>query len=183
MKHIGTKTIITPRLVLRRFRLDDAEAMYRNWASDPEVTKFLTWPAHESLEVSRFVLSDWIGQYERLDYYQWAIEFEGQPIGSISVVSGNDRAEMVHIGYCIGKNWWHRGIMSEALAAVIRYFFQEVGVNRIETRYDPNNPHSGNVMKKCGMVFEGTMIQSDWNNQGICDASWYRILRSEYDGH
>lgn len=183
MKHIGTKIIITPRLVLRRFRLDDAEAMFRNWASDSEVTKFLTWPAHENTEVTRFVLKDWIEHYAHSDYYQWAIEFEGQPIGSISVVSGNDRAEMVHLGYCIGKPWWHRGIMTEALTAVIRFFFEEVGANRIETRHDPNNPHSGDVMKKCGMIFEGTMCQSDWNNQGICDASWYRILRSEYDGN
>lgn len=58
MKHQGTKTIETPRLILRRFTLEDAPAMYRNWASDPEVTKFLTWPTHASEEVSRLVLLD-----------------------------------------------------------------------------------------------------------------------------
>ena len=50
MKHLGTKTIETRRLVLRRFTLADAEPMYRNWASDPEVTRYLLWPAHESEE-------------------------------------------------------------------------------------------------------------------------------------
>lgn len=181
MKHLGTKKIETERLELRPFTMDDAEAMFRNWASDPEVTKFLTWPAHGSVEVSEMVLSDWISHYGEADYYQWAIVVKelSQPIGSISVVSKNDRAELVHIGYCIGKNWWHQGYTSEALKAVMDFFFDEVGVNRVETRHDPNNPNSGRVMKKCGMKFEGTLRKSDWNNQGICDASWYGMLKDE----
>jgi ribosomal-protein-alanine N-acetyltransferase len=69
--------------------------------------------------------------------------------------------------------------MSEALKAVMDFFFDEVGANRIESRHDPNNPHSGMVMKKCGMQYEGTMRLSDKNNQGVCDASWYALLRSE----
>ena len=50
MEHKGTVTLETPRLILRRLTLADAEPMYRNWASDPEVTKFLTWPTHSSVE-------------------------------------------------------------------------------------------------------------------------------------
>lgn len=180
MKHLGTQTIVTDLLVLRQFCLDDAQSMYQNWASDPEVTKYLTWPAHSTPEVSCMILESWVREYKRADSYQWAIEFEGQPIGSISAVSVNDAAQLVHVGYCIGRNWWHRGITTEALAGVIRFFFEEVGVNRIETRHDPNNPHSGAVMRKCGMTYEGTLRQADRNNQGICDASWYGILRSEY---
>ena len=57
--------------------------------------------------------------------------------------------------------------------------FDKVGMNRIEARHDPNNPHSGDVMKKCGMRYEGTMRQADRNNQGICDASCYALLKSE----
>ena len=57
--------------------------------------------------------------------------------------------------------------------------FDEVGANRIESRHDPRNLHSGMVMKKCGMKYEGTMRSSDRNNQGICDACWYALLRSE----
>lgn len=52
MNHLGTKRLETDRLVLRRFVPEDAADMYRNWASDPEVTKFLTWPPHSSVEVS-----------------------------------------------------------------------------------------------------------------------------------
>lgn len=182
MKHLGTVELKTDRLILRRFTMDDAEAMYRNWASDPEVTKYLTWPAHANPEISRMVLESWIKEYEKDDYYQWAIEFENQVIGSISVVNANDLARKVETGYCIGRNWWHRGIVSEVLAELIRFFFEEMGVNRIEARHDVNNPNSGAVMRKCGMKYEGTMRQSDWNNQGICDTCWYSILRSDYFG-
>ena len=69
--------------------------------------------------------------------------------------------------------------MSEALKAVMDYFFDRVGANRIECLHDPRNPHSGMVMKKCGMKYEGTLRSSARNNQGICDACWYALLRSD----
>ncbi|MCR2022236.1 GNAT family N-acetyltransferase, partial [Blautia pseudococcoides] len=84
------------------------------------------------------------------------------------------------IGYCIGKNWWHKGVTSEALKEVIRYFMEEVQVNRVESRHDPRNVNSGKVMQKCGMKYEGTRRQADLNNQGICDASGYAILAEDY---
>ena len=182
MRHCGTQRIETERLVLRRFALDDAEAMYRNWASDSEVTKYLTWPPHASAADSEAVLADWVSAYAQKNYYQWAIvlkEHGSEPIGGISAVNMNDDISMVDIGYCLGKTWWHQGIMSEALMAVMDYFFDKVNVNRIESRHDPRNPHSGMVMEKCGMKYEGTLRSSDRNNQGICDACWYALLRSE----
>ena len=63
--------------------------------------------------------------------------------------------------------------------AVMDFLFDEVDVNRIESRHDPRNPHSGGVMKKCGMKYEGTLRSADWNNQGICDASYYSLLKAE----
>jgi ribosomal-protein-alanine N-acetyltransferase len=182
MNHCGTRQLETERLVLRRFVVGDAEAMYRNWASDPEVTKYLTWPTHANVDVTRAILKEWTATYANQNYYQWAIvlkENEACPIGSIAAVNLNDDASIVQIGYCLGRLWWHRGIMSEALKAVIDFFFNEVGANRIEARHDPRNPHSGMVMQKCGMKYEGTLRSSDRNNQGICDACWYAILKSE----
>ena len=182
LTHKGTQTIETARLILRRTRPEDAEAMFRNWASDPEVTKFLTWPTHSSITVSEMVIGSWIQAYEKDSYYQWMIVLKelGEPIGSISVVRQNERVEEVEIGYCIGRRWWHRGITTEALSAVIAYLFEKVGVNRIAARHDPNNPHSGGVMRKCGMKYEGTNRACDRNNQGICDAAQYAILRNEW---
>ena len=69
--------------------------------------------------------------------------------------------------------------MSEALKAVTDFMFDTVEVNRVESRHDPRNPNSGKVMQKCGMKYEGTLRSADRNNQGICDACYYALLRSE----
>jgi len=184
MKHLGTKKLETDRLILRRFNMEDTDAMYNNWASDPEVTKYLTWPHHKTVEMSHTVLADWTSQYGKDDFYQWAIVLKenfNEPIGSIAVVHRKDEIEMVHIGYCIGKRWWKRGITSEALATLIKFFFEEVGVNRIELRHDPMNPNSGKVMMKCGLKYEGTYREADWNNQGRCDSAMYALLAKDLD--
>lgn len=180
LNHKGTQTIETARLILRKAQIADAEAMFQNWANDAEVTKYLTWPPHGSVDVTKEIISSWISGYEKDNYYQWMIVFKeiGEPIGSI-IARVNDRTETAHIGYCIGKKWWHLGIMSETLKAVMDFLFDEVGFNRIESMHDPNNPHSGNVMKKCGMKYEGTLRQADRNNQGICDACYYGLLAEE----
>ena len=182
MNHCGTKTIETERLILRQLCLSDIEAAYRNWTSDEKVTEFLRWPTHTDISVTEAVIKDWIEQYSRPDFYQWAIVLRdiGEPIGTISVVDMNDKLDIVHIGYCIGSKWWHMGITSEALSAVIPFFFTEVGVNRIESQHDPNNPHSGDVMEKCGLKREGILRQADYSNKGIVDACMHSLLRSEW---
>lgn len=182
MKHCGTQRIETDRLILRRYMIEDADAMYKNWASDSEVTKFLTWQPHSSIEVSRGIIENWLKEYSDEKYYQWAIVLKdngNEPIGDISVVHMNEDISMVHIGYCLGRAWWRRGIMSEALKAVTDFMFDTVEVNRVESRHDPRNPNSGKVMQKCGMKYEGTLRSADRNNQGICDACYYALLRSE----
>ncbi len=182
MKNCGTQRIETDRLILRRYVIEDADAMYKNWASDSEVTKFLTWQPHSSVEVSRGIIENWLKEYSDEKYYQWAIVLKdngNEPIGDISVVQMNEDISMVHIGYCLGRAWWRRGIMSEALKAVMDFMFDTVEVNRVESRHDPMNPNSGKVMQKCGMKYEGTLRSADRNNQGICDACYYALLRSE----
>jgi [ribosomal protein S5]-alanine N-acetyltransferase len=87
---------------------------------------------------------------------------------------------MVEIGYCIGKQWWNKGITSEALNVIIKYFFEEIRVNRIEAWHDIKNPNSGKVMAKCGMKCEGHLRQSRKNNTGISDHAIYGIILEEY---
>lgn len=184
MEHKGTKTIETESLILRPFREDDAPAGYKNWCSDSRVTEFLTWPPHESVEVTREIFKSWENSGSDPEFYQWAIvpKNVGEPVGSISVVDINKAAESMSIGYCIGFDYWHKGITGEALAAVIDYLFGEVGALRIEARHDPMNPHSGAVMKKCGMVYEGTLRASAKSNRGISDMCIYSILKNEWKG-
>lgn len=178
MNHIGTQYIETERLILRRFELSDAPAMFANWASDDEVTKYLTWPTHADVSVTEGILGQWVPQYEKDDYYNWAIvlkENGSQPIGNINVAHLREDGTVPEIGYCMGKRWWHQGIMSEALSAVIDFLFHQVGIRRILALHDVNNPHSGGVMRKCGMKFEGIREKAGQNNQGVVDMACYAI--------
>ncbi len=182
MKHCGTQRLETDRLILRRFVKEDYNAVYKNWASDPEVAKYLTWQVHPNEKVSKQAVMSWLNQYSDEKYYHWAIVLKDngdEPIGGIDVVLINEDVSMVHIGYCIGRKWWHQGVTSEALKAVMDYLFDVVNVNRIESRHDTRNPNSGKVMQKCGMKYEGTLRSADRNNQGVCDISYYALLKSE----
>lgn len=181
MQHTGTKVLTTDRLILRPFRPEDAPAMYNNWACDPEVTKFLTWPPHSSAEVTASLLTAWVGHYSEPAYYNWAITLKekDEPIGNISVVEIKDNVSEAVIGYCMSRSLWRRGIMPEALSAIMDYLF-DVGFLRIAAAHDVNNPASGRVMEKAGMKYEGCLRQHGRNNQGIVDIVMRAALRDEY---
>ena len=184
MQNRGTRTIETHRLILRPFRTEDAPAMFRNWAHDPVVTEYLTWPPHESEQATAALLARWERETaEDPGVYQWAIELKslGEPIGSISAMHVNESVESAELGWCIGRKWWGQGIMPEAGAAVIAYLFDEVGLNRVAARHDVRNPKSGRVMQKLGMTQEGVLRQAGRCNAGLVDEVVYSILRSEYE--
>ncbi len=182
MEHKGTVRLETERIILRQFVKEDYQAVFNNFESDVEMTKYLRWKATDNVDTAIRVVNDWVDHYENKDFYQWAIVPKdlGEPIGTISVVAMDEITKKVHIGYCIGSKWWHQGYTSEALATIIPFFFEEVKVKRIEAQHDPNNPNSGKVMEKCGMKYEGTLRQYDWSNQGIVDAAMYGMLASDY---
>lgn len=185
MKHKGTKTIHTDRLLLRRFYIGDADAMYRNWAGDPEVTRYLSWPRHQSPVESVRVIKLWEPDMIQRDHYHWCIELKaiGEAIGSIAANTVNDEIEAVEIGYALGRHYWGQGIMTEALSAVIRFFFEEVSALRIEARHDTENIASGKVMLNCGMTPEGILRQAGKNNFGIRDIRVCSILKAEYEAN
>ena len=156
MNKVGTRQIETERLLLRRFVIEDAEDMYSGWCNDPEVSKYLTWPPHESADVTRYLLNTWIPEYEKGEYFNWVMELKetGKIIGNISY-------------------------MPEALKAVIDYLFDVAGMNRVVASHDVNNPKSGRVMQKAGMKYEGTLRQAGHNMQGIVDLCYYSVIKSD----
>ncbi len=169
MKHIGTQYIETQRLILRRLERSDAHSFVDNIASDDEVTRFLSgWPKNCTVPMMEGILDRWISQYSDTDCYNWAIvlkEDGTEAIGQILVFDWDEKEEIPNLGGCIGKRWWNRGIMTEALGAVLDSLFNQVGVRRIEGYHDQNNPAAGTVMKKCGMKYKE---KQDW-------ACWYSI--------
>lgn len=181
MKNLGTKLIETENLILRKFRIEDATDFYNNWASDKEVTKFLTWSPHPSEEFTREYLEFLIGEYNKDKNFNWAIvdKRKDMVIGNISVVRLNDYIEEAEIGYCLSRSYWGQGLMGEALKAVIKYLFDEVEANRITATHDVSNPNSGRVMEKVGMKKEGVLRQAGKSKKGFCDVAVYSILKDE----
>ncbi len=158
LNSLGTVTLETERLRLSRFREDDADAMFRNWASDPQVTKYLTWRPHESQGVTAEVIRGWVESYGSDNFYQWAIRFRDtdEPFGSISLMNVSDAQLSCEMGYCIGRDRWHMGFTSEAARAVLRFAMEEVGFMRLQAKHCASNIYSGMVMEKIGMTYEGT---------------------------
>jgi len=184
LAHKGTVKLETERLILRKFDIEDAEDMFNNWASDNDVTKHLTWSTHKDIETSKKVISMWESDYGNPEYYQWAIEIKetSQVVGDISFLHINNNLEMCEIGYCIGKKYWNKGIVTEAFKELIRFSFHEIKFNRITGRHHTDNPASGKVMEKCALKYEGLLRQVIKNSSGdFVDCNYYSILKEEYD--
>lgn len=144
------KIIETERLILRKPRLSDAEAMFNNWASDTEVTKFLSWNPHGSVEVTKKLLSIWTKEAEDPNVFRFFITIKGsdEPWGSIDVVKIHDGAP--EIGYCLSSKKWNKGYMTEACKALIDYLFS-LGYKKVTIRANEDNIGSNRVIQKCGL--------------------------------
>lgn len=139
--------LITERLILRKLQEDDLQSIFA-WASDPEVARYLTWNAHESIEITRSILSIWLQDYENPECYRYGITLKdtGELIGMIDVVGyyhGNPE-----IGYASARRYWNKGYMSEALGALKNYLLESYDVIVIEAAVE--NIGSNRVIQKNG---------------------------------
>ncbi len=153
-------TLETDRLLLRPFCEEDAEAMFYGWASDPEVTEYLTWPAHSDLAQTADVLRKWIKQYEKPERLNFAIVLkeENKLIGGIDVVGYlNGVNGTPVIGYNLAKPYWNNGYMTEACRCLLRYLFSK-GYSEVRIDAAQENIGSNRVIQKCGGVFQRTEV-------------------------
>jgi ribosomal-protein-alanine N-acetyltransferase len=183
MTHKGTVTLKTGRLILRRFTIDDVNDVYNNWMSDPDVTRYARQQFHANLDETKAYLNDVIAAYADNKHYFWAITLAGasEPIGRINITAINEPVESVHVSFMIGQRWWSKGYMTEALSAVVRFFFEDVGANRVEGRHDVQNLPSEKVMQKCGFQYEGYLRQGGRNSFGLIDCKQHAILAKDYN--
>lgn len=181
MNYKGTIKLETNRLILRKFKIEDAKDVFENYASSDDVTKYLTWETHNSIDATKNYLQDLIERYKDNKTFDWAIELknENKVIGSICAKEPNEIISKIEAGYCIGKKWWNQGIVTEALQEIIRFLFEEINVNRIEAYHDVKNLGSGRVMQKCGMKFEGVLRQAYKFKNGVSDVFIYSILKDD----
>ncbi|MDO4862926.1 MAG: GNAT family N-acetyltransferase [Ruminococcus sp.] len=153
MKHTGTVTIESERLILRRFEESDGADMLANWIAEPQVQLEYGEPVYTDAEQVGALLAEWISAYERPDFYRWAIieKASGSCIGQIAFCRVYDDIATAEIEYCIGSAFWGRGCAGEALSAVIAYTFANTGFVRLEAYHRAENAKSGRVLEKSSM--------------------------------
>jgi ribosomal-protein-alanine N-acetyltransferase len=174
-------TLETDRLILRRMTPSDAEAVFA-YASDPEVTRYVVWDTHRSIQDSRAFLELAVQKYKSGGEPDWGIVYKGDHhfVGTCGFVGWDVDHARAEIGYVLSRKYWGRGLMPEALRAMIAFGFERMGLNRIEARCIAENTTSARVMEKVGMTYEGTLRQRELIKGAYRDMKLYAILRSEY---
>ena len=145
----------TARLILRPWREDDAEHLYR-YASDSGVGLPAGWLPHTSVENSREIIKTILSHPE---VYAVCLRENGDPIGNVHLnfdTDMTDRDDECELGYWLGRSFWGKGLIPEAARELIRRAFAELGVNAVWCgRYD-GNEKSRRVQEKLGFVFHHT---------------------------
>ncbi len=181
MKHKGTQQLKTERLLLRKINPEDAEMVFQ-WMSDPEVCRYECWKPHDSVEYTRGYIIEVFKEYKSNTTYQWGIQFNDILIGSVSIVNVDDYHQKALLGYCLAKQYWSKGYMTEAVKAVIEYMLVDIGLNRLEATHSINNIASGRVLEKVGMKLEGYAKEYYYCNSGFQDSNLYAITKNQYVG-
>jgi ribosomal-protein-alanine N-acetyltransferase len=152
--------IETPRLILREFRLEDFDAVHE-YASDPEVVKYMTWGPNTMEETRAFIIGAMDKKLEvpRLSY-ELAVTLRGDLIGGCGLTITNLKMSEGEIGYCLRYDMWNRGIGTEVARSLIYYGFKALGLTKIRAKCDTNNRASFRVMEKNGMRLEDKVINN-----------------------
>jgi ribosomal-protein-alanine N-acetyltransferase len=147
--------IIGPRLVLRPPVLDDAGALFQRVARDPEVTRYLLWAPHSDVAVTRRVIAEKMNVSD--DERTWVIELKhrGEVIGLTSC--RRKLPHSVEIGYCLGRRWWGKGLMAEALDMLLDALAGDRLVHRVWATCSPYNERSARLLEGAGFVLEGRL--------------------------
>ena len=174
--------LATPRLRLRKLTMRDAGDIYR-YSRDPEVARHVLWDAHRSIGDSRAYIRYMIRLYRAHEPASWGIEYVStrQIIGTIGFMWIQEENASAEVGYSLSRDYWNRGLMTEALHAVIQYGFDGMHLNRIEAQHETTNPASGAVMRKCHMQKEGTLRGRLFNKGKYVDVDLYAILKRDFN--
>ena len=145
-------TLESDRLLLRPLVSGDEEMMFRNWTNDPEVCRFLSWEPHGDISVTRAFLNYSLERYNDPKTIRFGIVHkpDGQLIGTIDVIEFFE-GEAVEIGYCMGKAYWGKGIMTEAVGLVAAKL-KELGYSRLRIVAAVANIGSNRVAQKNGLA-------------------------------
>lgn len=159
---MNTPIIETERLILRPFTIDDAEEVYRNWTSDPEVARYMSWSTHENVEVTKAWLAIVVQNITSDTDYDWVFvrKSDNTLIGSGGIYYKEETGTYT-LGYNIMKSCWHQGYTTEAARAILKFAVGTLHATRFRASHAKGNPNSGKVMEKVGFHYvEDSHIES-----------------------
>lgn len=147
----------TERLSIRRWKEDDADSLYE-YAKDPDVGPIAGWPPHKNIEESLEVIKH---VFQGAECYAICEKGNDRAIGAIELLLNGytdltDRDDECELGYWLGKPFWGRGYMPEAVRELIRHGFEDLGMNTIWCAYYEGNDKSRRVQEKVGFVYHHT---------------------------
>jgi len=148
--------IETERLALRRPRLEDGTAIFAGWAQDKEVTRYLTWRPHKSLEQTNEFIQGCLSAWEQETRFPYMITLN-ESIDIIGMIDPRIEGHKVGIGYVAARAYWGKGYMPEAVRAIIQWAFQQPSIYRVYATTDVENIASQRVLEKVGMQCEGLL--------------------------
>ena len=182
LTHIGTQTIETERLILRRVEFTDGTSMLRNWIADEKIQSLYSEPTYETEEAVKELLTKYITSYEKEDYYRWAVidKETNECIGQIAYFLVDSKNHFAEIEYCIGAEFQCRGFATEATKAVINFGFEQMNLHKVQICTKTINIPSKRVIEKCGFTYEGTLRDYFYMNGEYVGRLYFSILRSEY---
>ena len=180
MNHIGTRIIETNRLILRRFKEDDAQELYDGYVNQ-ESFLYYTNKVKRTLQEEIESLKGIDEKYNNLEYYNWLIttKVDKKIVGAINL-NVNNYNESVEFNYAIDDRYKGKGYMTEALEAIKNYCLNEIKVNRIFGGCEINNLASKRVMEKCSFIYEGTLRNYLKLSDGYHDMYLYSIINDRY---
>lgn len=176
-------SIETPRLILRKLRVGDAEDMYE-YACDEALTEYLLWSPHESVKYTKSFLKFLLKKYKSGEYLDWGIELkdEGKLIGTCGFSSLDFDNSKAEIGYVLSRSYQGNGYATEAVRAVLSFSFETLNLNRVEARVMEGNEASCVLLEKLGMKLEGKGVSELFVKGRYRNILHFAILKEEYFG-
>ena len=173
--------LYTQRLVLRHLTKKDTKDMFE-YASNPEVTRYLLWAPHEDLRYTKSYLKRVENSYKKGEFFDFGVELKSEKklIGTCGIASYDSANSCAEIGYVINPLYKGLGYATEAVRAVLEYCFEELDFNRVEARYMIGNDASRRVMEKSGLVFEGVKRDGIFVKDGYVDIGVCAILKKDF---
>ena len=157
-----TPVIGTERLILRPLEVEDAEEVYENWKSDPEVSKYMLWTIHDSVEDTISWLEQEVERNENSNWFNWGIVLKetGELIGSCGLYY-YDHISMYVLGYNLMVKYWNYGYATESGKAIVEFAIGVLGVKSLFGEHHIDNPSSGRVLTKLGFEFKSNGIRKN----------------------